>query len=659
VAERRPSPISRFLSGLRAVHEPGQQPDQELLGRFLAHADDQAFAQLVHRHGALVLSAARAVVGNAADAEDVFQATFLVLARRAASIRNQASLTSWLHGVARRLALKLRVSLSRRRGHEGRAALPPEARPMNDCTLQERDRLLHEELGRLPDKYRLPVLLCYWEGLTHEQAAGQVGWSRWTFKDRLERARALLRLRLERRGVTLSVAGLIALFAEVRAAAAVAAELAATAVKAALLIAAGQTGAGVASVAAVSLAQKGLFLMGWSKLQVAAAVVTAALTVVGGTLAYQGRGGSDQGTAPDFNRAAGPVGKELRAVKTEDLGKGPLGDRVKDGWRHVLIGKHETPVRGAVMSPRGDRLFTIGERGDALKVWNLKTLKLEHTFRLGMNATMGLALSPDGRSLLVSLFEEGKDVALVVIDAATLREIDRLPVKKDLPVLGLAFSPDGKRLATSTNAVTVWDWESRKPIAELQPSEITAGIRKVAFTPDGAHVLANCPSAANVEEGTVSVWNIEKKTEVASRDAGSQLLDCAAPSDQEIVLSTRKAVLVWRWQEDKVMAQIKTAKEALGGAGVADLFFGSLASAPGGKQLFVAVQQLQPAGNGKPKLVTQVRILDAATGDVVHRFEPSDAHFDCWGFGRAGQPFLCTQWNGSIWLLSPEAKAGK
>src|SRR5262249_42485245 len=138
----------------------------------------------------------------------------------------------------------------------------------------------------------------------------------------------------------------------------------------------------------------------------------------------------------------------------------------------------------------------------------------------------------------------------------------------------------------------------------------------------------------NVDEGTTYVWDVETKKEVASHDAGSQLLGCAVPNGEEVFLSTRKAIKAWRWRGDKGRPQFKSAKEGLGDSAVADLFFNSIASSPDGKRLFVGVQQLQPAAGGKATLMTQARILDGATGDVVHRFEKGDAHFDCWAFGR-------------------------
>jgi RNA polymerase sigma factor (sigma-70 family) len=182
------------------------RPDDELLRTFAAEGDEAAFAALVHRHGPLVLSVCRRLLHDVHDAEDAFQATFLVLARRAGSVRNPASLASWLYGVAQRQAGKMRVRSSRRRQRErpAPAAAPPD--PCAEVTWQELRGLLDEELGRLPDRYRVTLLLCYWEGLTQDEASRRLGWPRGTFKRRLERARELLRTRLSRRGLILPAA---------------------------------------------------------------------------------------------------------------------------------------------------------------------------------------------------------------------------------------------------------------------------------------------------------------------------------------------------------------------------------------------------------------------------------------------------------------------
>src|SRR5262249_14707200 len=137
----------------------------------------------------------------AEDVEDAFQATFLVLAQRAAAIRNTASVAGWLHGVAYRIALKARANLAKRQRHEAHAPGPPPATAADDLTWGEVRQALHAELSRLPERYRAPLVLCYLQGKTQDEAALLLGVCKATVKKRLERARALLRQRLVRRGL--------------------------------------------------------------------------------------------------------------------------------------------------------------------------------------------------------------------------------------------------------------------------------------------------------------------------------------------------------------------------------------------------------------------------------------------------------------------------
>src|SRR5437660_2354589 len=178
--------------------------DMDLLELFRRQNNEAAFAELVRRHGPLVLGVCGRVLHNAHDADDVFQATFLVLARKADSIRKQGSLPSWLHGVAYRLALKCRAGTQRRRRQE-RPFLDYEGSTGNDAYRREVQAVLDEELQRLPEQQRAPLLLCYAEGKSQHEAARDLGWSRGTLKRRLERGRQILRDRLTRRGVTMSL----------------------------------------------------------------------------------------------------------------------------------------------------------------------------------------------------------------------------------------------------------------------------------------------------------------------------------------------------------------------------------------------------------------------------------------------------------------------
>src|SRR5262249_51919994 len=162
------------------------------------------------RHGPMVHGICRRLLGDGPDAEDAFQATFLVLVRKADSLRGYGSLGGWLHGVAVRVARKARVAAARRAFHEAQGT-PMSARG-DFAAVEWRDLrpVLDEELGRLPEKYRAPLVLCYLQGKTHEEAARALGCPNGTVYGRLARARARLRTRLLRRGVALSAAALAA-----------------------------------------------------------------------------------------------------------------------------------------------------------------------------------------------------------------------------------------------------------------------------------------------------------------------------------------------------------------------------------------------------------------------------------------------------------------
>jgi RNA polymerase sigma factor (sigma-70 family) len=185
-------------------------PDALLLERFVDQWDQAAFGDLVRRHGPMVLGVCLRILRDPHAAEDAFQATFLLLVRKAGSVRKRASVGPWLYGVARRVALEARGAASRR---QVPAPLDPEVAWVDDHDGLERDELhaaLHEELGRLPEKYRAPIVLCYIEGLAHEAVARQLGWPLGTVRTRIARGRDLLGARLTRRGVV-TAAVLIAL----------------------------------------------------------------------------------------------------------------------------------------------------------------------------------------------------------------------------------------------------------------------------------------------------------------------------------------------------------------------------------------------------------------------------------------------------------------
>src|SRR4051812_27222926 len=165
---------SAFVDRLRGRFL-ARDEDGALVDAFLARRDEAAFEALVRRHGPLVLGVCRRVLGNSHDAEDAFQATFLVLARKASSISKRASLSSWLYQVAYRVALKGRARTATRQRYEQRADQRTTPDPLEELTGQELLAVLDEEMHQLPERYRAPLILCHLESRTCEEAARQLG----------------------------------------------------------------------------------------------------------------------------------------------------------------------------------------------------------------------------------------------------------------------------------------------------------------------------------------------------------------------------------------------------------------------------------------------------------------------------------------------------
>jgi RNA polymerase sigma factor (sigma-70 family) len=260
------------LRRLRRPAGPATPPDAELLERFAADRDPAAFAALVRRHAPMVLNVCRAVLRHEQDAEDALQATFLVLARKAGSIRQRAAVAGWLCEVAHRVAARARAGAARRRDRERQVPPPAAPDPTLDMTLRDLRRALHDELRRLPDTYRLPLILCYLEGRSHAEAADQLGWTRGTLRGRLDRGREHLRRRLAARGIALP-------------AVLCAAVVAPRAVAEGLLCSLTGTPAGAASSRAAALAGGVIRAMLLGKLKSAAVVLLAAGLAAAASLA--------------------------------------------------------------------------------------------------------------------------------------------------------------------------------------------------------------------------------------------------------------------------------------------------------------------------------------------------------------------------------------
>jgi RNA polymerase sigma factor (sigma-70 family) len=306
--------LAKVLDHLRktlSLSELTGLTDQQLLARFVAARDESAFATLVARHGGMVLGVCRRLLRSEQDAEDAFQATFLVLARKAGAIGWADSAGPWLHEVATRTALEARSTIARRRSWERQEeALPhPAVATIEPCDWQP---LLDQELRRLPEKYRTAVILCALEGRSRREAALLLGIHEGTLSSRLASARKMLAERLTRRGVTLS-AGALAVISEGATAATVPPALVRSTITVATLVVAGLDAA-VTTPSAVLM--KGVLkAMFFQKLKWTAVVLMATVMMGAGGFVFQ------SGNGPATARAQAPAAKpvsELEALRKEN-----------------------------------------------------------------------------------------------------------------------------------------------------------------------------------------------------------------------------------------------------------------------------------------------------------------------------------------------------
>jgi RNA polymerase sigma factor (sigma-70 family) len=330
--------VLRHLRQLTADRCVQQWSDRELLEDFAARRSDAAFAALVSRHGPMVLRVCRRVLGHEHDAEDAFQATFLVLAQRTASIRKRHTVGDWLHGVAYRTAMKAKRSAARRRNHEARvrAAVP---RPAISPTWDDVQAVLDQAIQRLPRRFREAFVLCVLEGKSGAEAAADLGCKEGTVKSRVNRARRSLQQELARRGIQLAAVLAALSVAETAAAAGVSATLARSTIRTGLWAAAGRSAAGIIPSHVAALAAGVTRAMFLTKAKIATCVLLA-LCLAAGTLLHRAR--ADRGTA-----AAGPPAAPSAAVKEKAPRQPAQPDRDAVTYRGCVLGPNDQPVAGA------------------------------------------------------------------------------------------------------------------------------------------------------------------------------------------------------------------------------------------------------------------------------------------------------------------------
>ena len=522
-----------FRAAARLLGRPADAADEALLDRVARGRDPLAFAELVARHGPAVWTVCRRTTRTAADAEDAFQATFLVLARNAGRVRKSPSVGSWLHGVAARVGRKARLRGDRRPDPARLHHPAPAADPADALTWAELRAVLDEELAALPDPLRAPLLLCYYRGLTQDEAAAELGWKVRTLKARVARGRDRLRRRLTRRGVELPAALSAPLLATE--ATAVPPRLAAVACH---LI--DRTTRPATSAAVLDLARTEAPAMTLARVTLLAATA-AGLVAVAGPL---GGGPAVLPADPPAVAAAPeppPPGAAVRLGSTQlrTVGWHQKVFFTADG--NTLISTREgeavdlwDPVAGrkrgeiavpksrfddADYHPASGRLAIVGnqwaDKDGALAepvavIVDVPGRKIVRTFRIADDQytdKLWGRFTSDGKRLVVANRRGG----LRVYDAGTGDELLRQSARG---IDAFALSPDGKTVAFGYSDLFLWDWESGE-----EPRKFTAvsGVRieTIGFGPDGKSLyLAE-------GDGRVGVWDIKAGRKVEVLNVGS------------------------------------------------------------------------------------------------------------------------------------------
>jgi RNA polymerase sigma factor (sigma-70 family) len=487
--------LSVNLSGLGAAlarRWHNQPSDRELLLRFAQTQDGDAFALLLHRHGPMVLGVARRVLGDYQTAEDVFQATFLTLARKAATIRRAESLPGWLHGVTFRHALRARRTSQRRQRREAAVRPPDPPTPLAQLTALELLSILDQELQALPERFRTPLVLCCLEGLGQAEAARHLCCSPGSIKGRLERGRALLRQRLEKRGLTLPVALAGALMVG-RSAVALPPALVRTTLDAALARAS-------ATPAVAALAQATTHALSRGAARGIGALVLVVMLVGLGVGVRALQSGAAPGPATSTSPALSGKGVSAEADKRVDRHGDPL-----PAGAVLRLGTIQRRAIGATLAMSPDGKEIIGVRGGKyLHSWDAATGKLRATRDLPIESRNSW-LSRDGRWLVTEGPGSGN---LAVWDVPSARRIHKLAIREVRYIWPVAFSPDGKRVAAvgqgqGKHLVRAWDLATGKEVFATEVRDnVSSGL--LSFTPDSKRLLATFTSST---EG-MYCWNL-------------------------------------------------------------------------------------------------------------------------------------------------------
>jgi RNA polymerase sigma factor (sigma-70 family) len=600
------SRIDNLIRFIRRVAAPANDPtasDAQLLERYAFARDETAFELLARRHGQMVLGVCRRVLGDAHDAEDAFQATFLVLARKAASAARYRSAGGWLYTVAYRVALRARARRAVRVTRELPLDEPPPAvalGPASEAAWREVRQVIDEEVSRLPEKYRAPFVLFHLEGRSTAEVAQELGCPVGTVESHLSRARQRLRARLLRRGLAPTPALFAALAPQE-------AWLPHPAVQVALAVV--REGGGAVSAEAAVLAGEVVRSLGIAKPKMVILLLAVAMA------------GAASLAAATYPRAEFPVRPEISEATPleklrpaeQDVAVEPM---VIDAPPQLDVGE----IHAVALSPDG-KILAVGDKSCQLKLWNVDARKEMAVLAQradGPEWILCLAFSPDGKILASG----GVDRHVTLWDVAKKEWKVTLNVAAD--VYAVAFSPDGKFLASAGGdyprlgpvrsleevptdnykefgQVKVWDLATKEPRTFFRSD--AGRIMSVVFSPDGKTL------AAAGRNGEVRLWDVTTGKERACFHEDNCCVNSVAFSPDGKTLASGSndgTVKLWDLASGRVESRLKghTARVK------------AVAFSPNGRILATVgdVPSLYPVNAYDVK--GEVRLWDAATGKL-------------------------------------------
>jgi RNA polymerase sigma factor (sigma-70 family) len=488
--------------------------DGELLDTFIARRDEAAFEALARRHGPMVLGVCRRVLLNEADAEDAFQAVFLILVQKAATVVPRSMVGNWLYGVAHNTALKAKAMNSKRRVKEQHAG--ERNHPKTSAATGPLQDLLDEELSRLPDKYRVPVVLCDLEGKPLKEAARQLGWPQGTVASRLARARGLLAKRLAAHGLVFSGGALGVLLSDGAATAGLPAALLESTVSAAARVAAGGAAAGVVSARVAALIEGVTRTMALRKLNgTAGLALLATVGLMAGLMlcraqAQVGQAGSGGKLSGQRAKKAAPqdpgkAGRLYYHLNVKIASARPDGTEPNDVADFSLDAIDGYQPMSARLSPDGKRLAfgkavmrqIDGVNGvsppESIYLRDLTTGRDELLIEMRDRSMQNWCWLADGSKLAFATYDKEAPVRNWVIDVKTKKVVEvKMPryeaQGKEYSMVIEDWSPDGKYFLASGYGLHLVKADGTGA-KRLTPKGTNVMGGSPRFSPDGRQVL--------------------------------------------------------------------------------------------------------------------------------------------------------------------------